>query len=57
MLANMTGSAALGWQSAEYMGLQMGQTEIKANIEKGKLTIPPFTTTVNEWYSQLCRKC
>jgi hypothetical protein len=48
MLANMTGAAALGWQNAEYMGLQMGQTEIKANIEKGKLTIPPFTTTMNE---------
>jgi hypothetical protein len=48
MLANMTGSAALGWDSAEYMGLQIAKTEIKANIEKGKLTIPPFTTTVNQ---------
>lgn len=47
MLGNMTGSAALGWQSAEYMGLQVGQTEIKAQIEKGKLTISPFTTTIN----------
>lgn len=47
MLANMTGSAVLGWDSAEYMGLQIAKTEIKANIEKGKLAIPPFTTTVN----------
>ncbi|MDO8301783.1 MAG: hypothetical protein Q7T18_00930, partial [Sedimentisphaerales bacterium] len=48
MLANMTGSAALGWDSAEYMGLQIAKTEIKAQIEKGKLTIPPFSTTMNQ---------
>ena len=47
MLANMNAPAALGWQSAEYMGFELGQTEIKANIQNGKLAIPPFTTTMN----------
>ena len=47
MLANMTGSAKLGFDSAEYMGLQIGATEMAANIDKGKLTIPPFSATAN----------
>jgi hypothetical protein len=47
MLANMTGSAKLGFDSAEYMGLQIGATEMVANIDKGKLTIPPFSATAN----------
>jgi hypothetical protein len=48
MLANMNAQAAVGWQSAEYMGFELGQTEIKANIQNGKLTIPPFSTTMNQ---------
>jgi hypothetical protein len=47
MLANMSGSAKLGFDSAEYMGLQIGAAEVVANIDKGKLTIPPFSTTAN----------
>lgn len=47
MLANMTGSAKLGFDSAEYMGLQIGAAEVAATIDKGKLTIPPFSTTAN----------
>ncbi len=47
MLANMSGSSKLGFDSAEYMGLQIGAAEIVANIDKGKLTIPPFSTTAN----------
>ncbi|MDD5064590.1 MAG: hypothetical protein PHQ35_07540 [Phycisphaerae bacterium] len=47
MLANMTGSAKLGFDSAEYMGLQIGATEMAVNIDKGKLMIPPFSATAN----------
>jgi hypothetical protein len=47
MLANMTGSTKLGFDSAEYMGLQIGATEMAVNIDKGKLTIPPFSATAN----------
>lgn len=47
MLANMSGSAKLGFDSAEYMGLQIGAAEVAANIDKGKLTIPTFSTTAN----------
>jgi hypothetical protein len=48
LMANLTAKAALGFDGAEYMGLQFGPTETAIEVQSGLLTIPPFTTKVNE---------
>ena len=48
LMANLTARAALGFDSAEYMGLSFGPTETAIEIQNGLMTIPPFTTKVND---------
>lgn len=47
MLANLNSQTSLGFESAEYMGLNFGPTEIDVQVEKGLMQILPFSTTVN----------
>jgi len=47
MLANLTARAGLGFEKAEYMGLNFGAAEVRLHIDEGILKIPPFSSTVN----------
>jgi hypothetical protein len=48
MLANLNAQAKLGFDKAGYMGLNLGATNVDIKVDKGFLTIAPFTTAVNE---------
>lgn len=49
LLENLTTErCTLGFESAEYMGLVFGPTDVNAIVQNGELTIEPFETTVNE---------
>ncbi len=45
--ANLNAKATFGFDSAEYMGLNFGKSEFDVKIEKGLMTIAPFSTKVN----------
>jgi len=47
LLANLDGSAKVGFDSASYKGLNIGATDVQVNVEKGLMKIEPFSTTVN----------
>ncbi len=47
MLANLNSKGKLGFDRGEYMGLELGPTEVNVEIQNGLLTIAPFSTTVN----------
>jgi hypothetical protein len=47
ILANLSTKAALGFEQCQYRGLNFSKTEMPITVEKGLLTIPPFTTGVN----------
>jgi len=47
LLANLNTKAKLGFEKAQYMGLNFGPTEIDIRIQNGLLKIAPFSTTVN----------
>ena len=47
LLDNLNTSAKLGFQSAEYMGLNVGPTDVDIQVNNGLLKIVPFSTTVN----------
>ena len=46
-LANMNAEGKFGFDKAEYMGLHFGATETEVKVNKGVLTIMPFSTSVN----------
>lgn len=48
IMPNLKASGTLGFEQANYMGLNFGQTDTNMEIDNGVLTIAPFTTTVNE---------
>lgn len=48
IMPNLTATGTLGFEQADYMGLNFGPTDTDIRIDKGVLTITPFTTTVNE---------
>ncbi len=48
LLSNLTANAKLGFERAEYMGLDFGPTDVDIQFQNGLLNIPPFITTVNE---------
>lgn len=48
LVANLTAKAKLGFESAGYMGLNFGPTATVLEVQKGLLTLAPFSTTVNE---------
>ncbi len=47
MLANLNAQTKVGFDSAGYMGLNIGATDVDIKIDKGLLAVAPFTTTVN----------
>jgi len=47
LLANLNTKAKLGFEKAQYMGLNFGPTEVDIQIQNGLLKIAPFSTTVN----------
>jgi hypothetical protein len=47
ILSNLNASGAVGFQSADYMGLDFSPTNVKIVVQNGLLKIAPFTTTVN----------
>ncbi len=47
LMANLDGSARVGFDSASYKGLNIGATDVQVNVEKGLMKIEPFSTTVN----------
>jgi hypothetical protein len=47
MLANLNAQAKIGFDKAQYMGLNIGATNVDIKVDKGLLTIPPFSATVN----------
>jgi hypothetical protein len=47
MLANMSAKGELGFDKAQYAGLNIGQVQSGVTIDKGLLKIQPFSTAVN----------
>jgi hypothetical protein len=48
IMPNLTAAGTLGFEQADYMGLNFGPTDTDIRIDNGVLTVAPFTTTVNE---------
>jgi hypothetical protein len=48
LLANLDSQASLGFERADYMGLNFGPTEVDIQVQNGLMQIEPFTTTVNQ---------
>jgi hypothetical protein len=47
MLANLNAQAKVGFDKVGYMGLSVGTTNVDIKVDKGFLTIAPFTSVVN----------
>lgn len=47
LLANLNTKAGVGFDKAQYMGLNIGSTEVNMQVENGLLKIAPFSTTLN----------
>lgn len=48
LLANLNASAPLGFDRAEYKGLNFGPTEVDLRTENGLMQIRPFSSTLNK---------
>jgi hypothetical protein len=48
MLTNLNAGGAVGFDKAEYMGLNLGATNVNISVKNGLLEIAPFTTKVND---------
>ena len=46
-LANLSTQSKVGFEKAEYMGLNFGKTEVDVQVQSGLLKISPFTKVVN----------
>lgn len=47
LMANLDAQADFGFDRAEYMGLNFGKTDTSIKVEKGVLTLAPFSSEVN----------
>lgn len=47
LLANLNTEGNLGFERAEYLGLNFGPTEVDVQVQNGLLRIAPFSSTVN----------
>ncbi|MGA2915225.1 MAG: hypothetical protein ABSE89_04290 [Sedimentisphaerales bacterium] len=45
--ANLNAKTTFGFDSADYMGLNLGKSDFNVKIENGLMTIAPFSTVVN----------
>ncbi len=48
LTANLNAKAKVGFEQGEYMGLDIGLTDVDIQIQNGMLNITPFTAPVNE---------
>ncbi len=48
MLANLNAEAKLGFDKAQYQGLNIGKVDVDVKVRQGVMTIAPFSTTVNQ---------
>lgn len=48
LMANLNAKAKVGFQQAEYMGLDFGLTDVDIQVQNGMLKITPFSAVVNE---------
>ena len=48
LMQNLSTKVSLDFDSAEYMGLNFGPTELNVQMQKGILQVAPFSTTVNK---------
>lgn len=48
IMENLNAKAKVGFEKADYMGLNFGQTDVDTQVQNGLLNIAPFTTIVNE---------
>ncbi len=46
--SNLSTKTSFGFDTAEYVGLNIGKSEFNVNIDKGMMTIAPFSSTVNK---------
>jgi hypothetical protein len=46
-MSNLNAKSSFGFDSAEYMGLNIGKSEFNVKVDNGLMTIAPFSTTVN----------
>ena len=47
LLENLNSEAKIGFEKAEYMGLDFGPTELDIQVQNGLMQIAPFSTVVN----------
>ena len=47
MLANLNSQTKVGFDKVAYMGLNVGTTNVDLKVDKGFMTIAPFTSTAN----------
>jgi hypothetical protein len=48
LLSNLNAKADVGFEKADYMGLDFGPTDVDVRVQNGLLNIAPLTTTVND---------
>ncbi|MHC4071783.1 MAG: AsmA family protein, partial [Planctomycetota bacterium] len=48
LLPNLNAEGKVGFEQADYMGLDFGPTDVEIQVQSGVLEVSPFTTTVNE---------
>jgi hypothetical protein len=48
VLPNLNARANVGFEKADYMGLDFGPTDVDIRVQNGLLNIAPLTTTVND---------
>ncbi len=48
ILSGLTAHAKLGFEHASYQGLEIGPTDVNFTVQRGRLALAPFVSTVNE---------
>ncbi|MEN6383593.1 MAG: hypothetical protein ABFD79_00155 [Phycisphaerales bacterium] len=46
--SNLNAKGTFGFDTAEYMGFDIGKTDFNISVNKGMMTIAPFSTTINQ---------
>ncbi len=46
--SNLNAKGTFGFDTAKYMGFDVGKTDFNLTVNKGLMTIAPFTTTINQ---------
>jgi hypothetical protein len=46
--SNLNAKGTFGFDTAQYMGFDIGKTDFNISVTKGLMTLAPFTTTINQ---------